>query len=235
MTEEFWNHPFQVFGFPSKRDEGIWASGVLRDCLANGWVQMEDIKAQGYAVQPGFSGAPVWDEKLQGVVGMAVAAEKKREDAKAAFMIPLAIMAQAWEELQPLIQPIELTPAIADHPMISSLPRPFAIDEVVGSSELSFKVEKLDLLHLTVEQRKDLRATLMAAFPSQPQLELMVEDELGKSLNQITQGQPNYELVVRDLVKWAESNGQVRSLLEGSVRANPGNPKLQELAKLWLK
>jgi hypothetical protein len=104
MTEEFWNHPFQVFGFPSKRDEGIWASGVLRDRLANGWVQMEDIKAQGYAVQPGFSGAPVWDESLQGVVGMAVAAEKKREDAKAAFMIPVSMLAQVWTELGQSVQ-----------------------------------------------------------------------------------------------------------------------------------
>jgi|GEM_PF-2723867 len=103
-TEEFWNHPFQIFGFPSQRDVGIWASGVLRDRLANGWVQMEDIKAQGYAVQPGFSGAPIWDETLQGVVGMAVAAEKKREDAKAAFMIPIAAIASRWAVLGHSIQ-----------------------------------------------------------------------------------------------------------------------------------
>ena len=103
-TEEFWNHPFQIFGFPSQRDVGIWASGVLRDRLANGWVQMEDIKAQGYAVQPGFSGAPIWDETLQGVVGMAVAAEKKREDAKAAFMIPISAIASRWAVLGHSIQ-----------------------------------------------------------------------------------------------------------------------------------
>ena len=98
-AEEYWNHAFQIFGFPSKWDNGAWASGVLRDRLANGWVQMEDIKAQGYAVQPGFSGAPVWDEQLQGVVGMAVAAEKKREEAKAAFMIPVAELTAVWKGL----------------------------------------------------------------------------------------------------------------------------------------
>jgi hypothetical protein len=98
-ADEYWNHAFQIFGFPSKWDNGVWASGVLRDRLANGWVQMEDIKAQGYAVQPGFSGAPVWDEQLQAVVGMAVAAEKKREEAKAAFMIPVAELGKARSAL----------------------------------------------------------------------------------------------------------------------------------------
>ena len=98
-VEELWNHPFQIFGFPSKRDEGIWASGVIRDRLANGWVQIEDIKAQGQAVQPGFSGSPIWDEVLQGVVGMAVAADKKRDETKTAFMIPTSILTKAWSEL----------------------------------------------------------------------------------------------------------------------------------------
>lgn len=105
-AEEMWNHPFQIFGFPSKRDEGIWASGVIRDRLANGWVQIEDIKAQGQAIQPGFSGSPIWDEVVEGVVGMAVAADKKREETKTAFMIPTAILQQIWPELG---QPVQQT------------------------------------------------------------------------------------------------------------------------------
>lgn len=98
-SDNFWNHPFQIFGFPSHRDFGVWASGVLRDKIAQGWVQMEDIKSQGYQIQRGFSGAPIWDESLEGVVGMAVAAEKKREDAKAAFMIPTSMLVAAWQDL----------------------------------------------------------------------------------------------------------------------------------------
>ena len=39
---------------------------------ANGWLQIEDSKAQGYAVVPGFSGSPVWDEQADGVVGLVV-------------------------------------------------------------------------------------------------------------------------------------------------------------------
>ena len=139
---------------------------------------------------------------------MAVAADKKRDETKTAFMIPTAILTKAWTLLSSAIQSAEM--ATPEPPILA-------------------------LLQLTPEQRKDLRAALMAAFPSQPELELMVEDELGESLNRITQGQPNYELAVRDLVKWAEAEGKVRSLLEGAVRSNSGNPQLQALAKLWLK
>lgn len=110
-VEELWNHPFQIFGFPSKRDEGIWASGAIRDRLANGWVQIEDIKAQGQAVQPGFSGSPIWDEVLQGVVGMAVAADKKRDETKTAFMIPVSVIASKWVELSKWVDPTALKTA----------------------------------------------------------------------------------------------------------------------------
>jgi len=90
--DEPWGHSFRIFGFPINRDDGIWAGGVLREHGATQWVQMEDITAQGYAIEPGFSGAPVWDESLDGVVGMAVAAERDREEAKAAFMIPISVL-----------------------------------------------------------------------------------------------------------------------------------------------
>ncbi|NER50930.1 MAG: trypsin-like peptidase domain-containing protein [Symploca sp. SIO1A3] len=98
-TTDTWKHPFRIFGFPNQREMGVWASGVLRDKLANGWVQMEDIKVPGYSVEPGFSGAPVWDEELAGVVGIAVAAERKREEAKTSFLIPTSILSSAWLEL----------------------------------------------------------------------------------------------------------------------------------------
>lgn len=94
VTNDFWGHPFRTFGFPSKRDDGVWASGVLRGRQATGWVQIEDLKETGYRVQPGFSGAPVWDEDVGGVVGMAVADEVQPE-VKAAFIIPVDILLQA--------------------------------------------------------------------------------------------------------------------------------------------
>lgn len=98
-SEDLWEHSFRVLGFPATQSDGAAATGVLRTPLANGWVQLEDTKQQGYSLEPGFSGAPIWDEELQGVVGMAVAAEMNRPEAKVAFMIPTKVLCTAWSIL----------------------------------------------------------------------------------------------------------------------------------------
>jgi WD40 repeat protein len=96
---ELWGHPFRTFGFPTRHDDGVWASGRLMDRQATGWVQLEDVKTTGFRVEPGFSGAPVWDDELGGVVGMAVAAEAHPE-VRAAFMIPANVLITAWPDLE---------------------------------------------------------------------------------------------------------------------------------------
>jgi hypothetical protein len=109
---QFWKHSFGTFGFPSGHDQGVWAHGELLGARGgDGWVQMEAIKAQGYPIQPGFSGSPIWDEELGVVVGMAVAAERKREEARTAFMIPAEILKVAVESLKL----IEILSPIYDH------------------------------------------------------------------------------------------------------------------------
>jgi hypothetical protein len=70
-------------------------------------VQLEGVKETGYRLEPGFSGAPIWDETLQGVAGMAVAAEINRPDAKAAFMIPTKVLCAAWTELGEQVPALE--------------------------------------------------------------------------------------------------------------------------------
>jgi hypothetical protein len=99
LDSELWEHPFQTFGCPSGHPDGVWASGVIRARQASGWVHLEDIKVPGFEVGQGFSGAPVWDEKLKGIVGMVVAAEKNR-DVKAAFMIPTQTLVENWGALE---------------------------------------------------------------------------------------------------------------------------------------
>lgn len=94
-AQDLWGHAFRTFGLPAGHDAGVWASGVLRGRTADGWVLIEDVKQPGYPVQPGFSGGPVWDEQLNGVVGMTVAADTQRET-KAAFMIPSSLLVKAW-------------------------------------------------------------------------------------------------------------------------------------------
>jgi hypothetical protein len=100
-AENLWRHSFRALGFPQGNEDGTWASGTLLDRQAAGWVQIEDVKETGYRVQPGFSGTPVWDDELEGVVGMVVAAEARAE-IKAAFTIPTDVLLASWPEMDQL-------------------------------------------------------------------------------------------------------------------------------------
>ncbi|WP_306316498.1 MULTISPECIES: trypsin-like peptidase domain-containing protein [unclassified Streptomyces] len=85
-SADVWGHPARAFGFPAGRRGGVWHSGVLRDRQAGGWVQA-DLAADGrYRVTGGFSGGPVWDDELGGVVGMITVAEAG--EPPASYLIP---------------------------------------------------------------------------------------------------------------------------------------------------
>lgn len=97
-AEDCWNHPFRAFGFPIGQDDGVWATGQLLGRQATKWIMIEDVKTQGFGVVQGFSGGPVWDTQLQGVVGIVVASSRPTTiDTKTAFVIPLDVLAEAWE------------------------------------------------------------------------------------------------------------------------------------------
>lgn len=49
-AKELWGHRFRVLGFPKNQANGAWADGEIRAGLANGWVQLQDVKQQGYAL-----------------------------------------------------------------------------------------------------------------------------------------------------------------------------------------
>ncbi len=96
-ADDLWDHTFRVFGFPRSHDQGVWASGKLRAREATGWVQIEDVKTAGIRVQQGFSGGAVWDEQLDGVVGMVVAADA--DASKIAYIIPSTVLVKAYPAL----------------------------------------------------------------------------------------------------------------------------------------
>lgn len=99
FSENMWGHFFRTLGFPKGYEHGVWASGILRGQQAKGWIQIEDVKQTGYFIAPGFSGSPVWDEQLNGIVGMIVAADSK-PDVRVAYIIPTQIIIQAWPEIK---------------------------------------------------------------------------------------------------------------------------------------
>lgn len=100
-AEDVWEHSFRAFGFPNGHDDGVWATGRLLGRQATNWILIEDVKTEGFAVMQGFSGGPVWDTHLQGVVGMVVAASRRAET-KTAFVIPFDVLVSIW----PLIEPV---------------------------------------------------------------------------------------------------------------------------------
>lgn len=93
---ELWGHHFRVFGFPKDFDQGVWVHGELLERNACGWVQMIDPNQPGHAIEPGYSGGPVWDEELEGVVGMVVAADQDILY-KTGYCIPTTIL---WQVCQ---------------------------------------------------------------------------------------------------------------------------------------
>jgi hypothetical protein len=103
LTEDLWNHKFRAFGFPGGYEDGVWASGMLRGRQTDDWVQIEDIKHTDYFIEPGFSGGPVWDEQLKGVVGMVVATDTQ-PGVRTAFIIPTEVLISTWPELSERIQ-----------------------------------------------------------------------------------------------------------------------------------
>jgi hypothetical protein len=70
---------FKTYGYPEryKGASPTWAYGEICDRLETGILQIEHSKDKGIFVQGGFSGAPVWDETREGVVGMVVSAESR--------------------------------------------------------------------------------------------------------------------------------------------------------------
>ncbi|MFH9087734.1 trypsin-like peptidase domain-containing protein [Streptomyces sp. NPDC017673] len=101
-ADELWDDNVRLLGFPSGSDHGVWVAGRLRAVQGAGWLQMQS--EAGPQVEPGFSGTPVWDVDLGGVVGMAVAAGRG-STIGTAYLHPASSILRAWPELAEHAQP----------------------------------------------------------------------------------------------------------------------------------
>ncbi|MET9395276.1 serine protease [Streptomyces sp. NPDC006624] len=101
-ADGLWGHRVRAFGLPAGRPGGVWHAGVLRGRQADGWVQA-DLAGSGYRVSRGFSGGPVWDDRLSGVVGMVAVAESGQPPV--GYLIPTGGLVAAWPELGTLVLP----------------------------------------------------------------------------------------------------------------------------------
>lgn len=87
------DHQFRTIGFPADLPEGIWVTGRLVGAQGGGRIQMAQ-DADHWRIEPGFSGAPVWDTKLAGVVGMVVTTTAR--NAVTAHLVPTTALGDAW-------------------------------------------------------------------------------------------------------------------------------------------
>ena len=84
-------HVFQSYGFgATKPTNGLWGEGTVRGLTwENGFPVLQMDSGE---VSHGFSGAPVWDEKLQIVIGMVTSISKPdraERQTRAYFVIPV--------------------------------------------------------------------------------------------------------------------------------------------------
>lgn len=100
-------HRLTVYGFPGGDAKGRWADVVSMGVLDNGWIQVNS-QTEGYAIEPGYSGTPVWDHDMQRVVGIMVARDRlgsldtrgqNRSPARVAFFMPKKSLEPALQAL----------------------------------------------------------------------------------------------------------------------------------------
>lgn len=87
--ESYRGLPFSSYGFPESHPESDSAHGRLDLRVGLEWLRVEpDSNA---LIEPGFSGAPVWDHDARSVVAMIVT--RKLGDGRVAYALPMNIMA----------------------------------------------------------------------------------------------------------------------------------------------
>jgi hypothetical protein len=129
-----------AFGLPLGHDvqSGGWASGLLAGPQASGWIQI-DSPAEGYRIQPGFSGAAAWSDAHDAVVGTLVAAEAS-PDTRVAWMIPAAFVGERCPEVA-VEPPKAAAPALPGIPRIvkvTNAPPPPMVDMTDESGQVAF-------------------------------------------------------------------------------------------------
>lgn len=101
LAKELAGHNFEIFGYSSGQSIlGARTKGELVGRLPNGWIQVRGDKVQGYPLEKGFSGSPVWDHNLNGVVGIAVAGDFEHPEYQVGFIIPTELLVKAWANLE---------------------------------------------------------------------------------------------------------------------------------------
>lgn len=94
------DHQFTAIGFPSGfKGEARATSGIIKGSLPNKRLQVQgDDGILGYFLESGFSGTPILDKNLGGIIGIAVTVDEP-ETQRSASIIPTEILQIAYPQL----------------------------------------------------------------------------------------------------------------------------------------
>jgi hypothetical protein len=84
-------------------------------------------------------------------------------------------------------------------------------------------------MKLSGQQRRKLLSALISAFPNRSSLEQLLDFELDKKLNKITQDN-NLQTIVYQLIETAQAEGWLLELVRAARKQNPGNSELAAIA-----
>lgn len=79
---------------------------------------------------------------------------------------------------------------------------------------------------LSGQEKEKLTKAILDAYRDKGSLKMMLSFKLDKNLDEIA-GEDNLQLVVFNLIEWAESQGKLKKLIEGACESNSGNKNLQ--------
>jgi hypothetical protein len=115
-AEGVWGHPFRVYGYPRGHERhGVWSHGVIIGPAEVEWVQLQADSAQGFALRQGFSGAPIWDDQLDAVIGIVVGIDRET-DVRTGYGIPVEVIRKYWPRIDPWVGwRLDHDPAMASH------------------------------------------------------------------------------------------------------------------------
>ena len=87
-------------------------------------------------------------------------------------------------------------------------------------------------MKLTGQNVQQICDALLDAYPTRDLLRMMVRVELDRNLEEIAGGE-NQNVVIFNLVSWAERDGRIDELIERAHLRTPGNAPLRGLAAEW--
>jgi len=92
-------HSFSIFGYPDISFEGLNGAGTIMGWTREKGKRFPILQLDSRQITHGFSGAPVWDEELQAVVGMLQQGITNEEIGRPSFALPIEVIKEIYPEL----------------------------------------------------------------------------------------------------------------------------------------